>query len=379
MCGEHDDHKCFINALEFDTMDKYKKKPHQYYHVKTPEVNLYVRKKCVLGFNVTKNPTEPAEYKKEIMDLQERVEKMKEVFDVNLKTEQSARESEMLKLMSMVKTFEDVTVRSFVDIRKDIEELAKTRTDVFKAVVDIDNKVNQRVIENEQAIKELDDLLSFTITEEEANKPAATIVPIVEPPKPQRIRKRSRSPQKVVSSGDESRIDREQLFFSNASGQHDKLVGDCNCPRCVCEKGCKCSICTGQACIWCNEIGHSTKTCKHARKRECNVCGTFIQNWYSKCIYDPSRNKYGTNILCCTESEQCIICDTRGHCSMSCPVVRHSTFCKDAKVVNYHGLNDEILDTMLLPPQDWVQVVDGKREMKRVKKERRERKKVDPQ
>nr|WOK58274.1 MAG: hypothetical protein [Jingmen bat astrovirus 1] len=379
VCGETDDHKCFINALEFDALDKYKKKPHQYYHVKTPEVNLYVRKKCVLGFNVNKQPTEPAEMKKELSELHDRMEKMKEVFDVNLKNEQSAREAEMLKLMSMVKTFEDVTVRSFVDIRKDIEELAKTRTDVFKAVIDIDNKVNQRVVENEQAIKELDDLLSFTIVEENKNNASIDVIPMSEQPKPQRIRKRSRSPQKIQSSGDEGKMDREQLFFSNAAGQHDKLVGDCNCPRCVCEKGCKCSICTGQACIWCNEIGHSTKACKHARKRECNVCGTFIQNWYSKCIYDPSRNKFGTNVLCCTESEQCIICDTKGHCSMSCPVVRHSTFCKDARVVNYHGLNDEILDTMLLPPQDWVQVVDGKREMKRVKKERRERKKVDPQ
>lgn len=377
VCGEADDHVCFINALEFENLDKYRKKPHQYYHVKTDDVNIYVRKKCVTGFNLVKEPPIMANQLEDKMKSY--VEEFKNLLkDAVVKIEHDVKH-EMEKCDDRLKATEKDLNAVVVDLASDVKllkerlkqtidenevHLARTRADIFKAVADMELKMNDVACDDYEVDDELPTGSPVKVT--------------ILDPKPQRVK---RSKVEVVQSSDnERKPDREQLFLANAAGQHDRIVQDCNCPRCACTFGCTCDLCSGNACVWCNEIGHSTRSCDHAKKRACKKCGVFQQNWYTKCIYDPTRSKYGTDTLCCVKEEKCIVCDTVGHCALACPVVRHSTFCKDPSVVNYHGLNNTILDTMLLPPQDWVRVVEGKRQMKvERKKERRERKRSDPQ
>lgn len=172
---------------------------------------------------------------------------------------------------------------------------------------------------------------------------------------------RRRQESKVKSSSGE--FDKKQLFVGGGISKHSNLNGDCHCPRCQCDKNCDCDVCIGQACIWCNVVGHSVRDCKYAKERCCKKCNNKIDDWFGKTLVDRNRGRMGCKVLCCEEQTKCVVCIDGDHHGLSCPILRHSNLACNPETINTIGLNSKILGSLILPFEN-RSGVNGKKERK---------------
>lgn len=357
-------HKCWQTSESMELGDKDVTKRRQHYAVFSDDgrANVYFKKVCVdsllKGLKVRESCLDFDCFASDLRNYVDvEIAKVKALIDGNLHNTNQCCD----KVMYLSKGVQDVEgMLQLFDKKLDETILAMTRhTDQLNDLNSLNVVLKTRVdlLENEPTKEVLD----WTLTE------TPSVQPVEPEVKSKRQRRKKRGGTPATSDGEEKVVQTSngfQLIVSNLNGRHDELVGDCHCPRCQCDNECECPICVGKACIWCNEVGHATRDCSHAKSRTCYTCSKSLPNWFSESMVVPNEGKCGYKTLCCNNPKKCIVCATDGHHPLSCPIIRHASISKKPEDVSTFGFNSNIVATLVMPPPAMIKQVKFKKKEK---------------